>query len=168
MSLYKRDMVPVGTIVPSMLDWEEFKNVLGKEQDEWLPADGRDAPAKSEYYRIKNSGAAVPKLPDLRGRFIRGLNLFAEDYGAISGEQLGNPDQEDSDGNSFISGSYQADAVGPHQHSIPTRSGDITGQPYVSEGIDHEQEDVWTDKTTPVALETRPRNVSLYFYIKVD
>lgn len=168
MSIYRRDMVPVGTIIPSMFDWEEFKRILGNERDEWLPADGRDAPAGSTYYDVKSSGAAPPKLPDLRGRFLRGLNLFADDYGAIDGEELGNPDHEDIDGNSFVAGSFQTDAVGPHRHQIPTRNGNTGGQSYLSAGIDHEHDDVWTDSIDPSANESRPRNISVYYYVKVN
>ena len=58
--------VPVGTIVGSMIPPdsvpEEFRGL-------WALADGKAAPKGSEYAQLRND------LPDLRGMFIRGINL---------------------------------------------------------------------------------------------
>ena len=61
--------VPVGTIIASMLPPAEFLQEMG---DMWVPADGRNAKPDRLYYKITGNSA----VPDLRGLFLRGMNVF--------------------------------------------------------------------------------------------
>lgn len=157
--------IPVGTIITSMLPWEAFKRAVGPQHRDWLPCDRREVDAKTKYYQLVGSGGAL-HLPDLRGRFLRGLNAFSADVGAISGD-LGNPDSRDASGNEFEAGSLQMDTVGPHTHPIPTRLGNIPNNTHVKTSADHEHPDVSTAPNEGTS-ETRPRNVSVYVYVRVD
>jgi hypothetical protein len=56
--------LPVGTVIQSMLTYEQIKAVSG---NAWAPADGRFVPDDSAYSQL--TGRA--QVPDLRGRFVR-------------------------------------------------------------------------------------------------
>jgi hypothetical protein len=107
---------PVGTIISSMLTWTEFQaitknnsknpsgNLWSPRYSKWAPADGRGIDGSGFE---KATGFA--QVPEMRGRFLRGLDSFDPDRPAIDGN-LGDPDQRRE------RGSYQPDDLKSHQH----------------------------------------------------
>jgi hypothetical protein len=164
-------MLPIGSIVASYLDYKTFCILNDQdpglsEKSVWFPCDGRKLPNKCKYAR---SGAQF--TPDLRGLFLRGLNeMIPGNQGA---PEL-NPDQENKEEQGV--GRLQKDSVGTHGHSLVTRTPANAGS---SDAISLEGADAvagHNGKTTTTGrhvtahpgLETRPKNVSLFYYIKIN
>jgi hypothetical protein len=136
--------LPIGTIVPSMLDTTEFANAVGdtnRETNEWVLAEGQNIPATSQYAQLSKK----TKAPDLRGMFLRGVAEGRE------------------------AGSHQDDAFKSHQHKFKSAGkatskkwrGSGTAPVYIAyhaEGLVESEGDV----------ETRPKNVAVYYYIKIN
>ena len=150
---------PVGTVRASLLGPEAFSQLVngcGYEDVDrgvhgWVLADGGEASAR---YRAE-VGAEV--VPDLRGVFLRGMN-----HGGGADPEVGRR-----------VGSVQEEAVGAHRHpvgrSAPTAGlGVFAGalRPVVdgSEAADG----VETGDPVGPAGETRPRNVAVYFYVRIN
>ncbi|MDU0372055.1 hypothetical protein ACFPAF_16750 [Hymenobacter endophyticus] len=135
----------VGEIIASMLSPEQFTQAYGLG---WVLADGRAVPENSRYKSFVG-----PSVPDLRGVFLRGRNYNRD-------PNTGNPDNDKEPG------AYQADELKSHDHGyalyndkIPRTGGSVY--------------DIWrNDKpartTATGGLETRPRNVTVNYYIKID
>jgi hypothetical protein len=181
---------PLGTIISSSLGFSELTSVDPDFGKYWQPADGRAAPKESRYDEaLKLRNKESPVLPDLRGVFLRGLDKFAGDTGLVEG------DRSDPD-NTRSAGSFQRDAIQDHshrivkdmagQHEVPG----IPGQHDSDRGIDtpssrstsasYQNDPVFviSSPITPqiprkgrdveVASETRPKNVALFFYVRVN
>jgi hypothetical protein len=162
----------LGTIITSVLNYDELTRHIGEPQavnparSSYVPCDGR---------RI--NGSALARLtarnnaPDLRGKFVRGLNQFysVDEPLPFDSDKLGDPQLQ------RVVGDYQADDVGVHNHNMnfnlgkqPGWSGGWGNQGGVravnspgDPGNDH--------RTEPSGgQETRPRNVAVYFYIKIN
>jgi hypothetical protein len=170
------DGVPVGTIVTSLLKPYEFMRstnsdwpvVPSNSSSRWAPADGTIDISGSKYYRI--TGKEV--LPDLRGMFLRGLNSFDINKTRKDGK-------EDPDGEKRKAGSFQDDALQGHHHSIRVGASNTTRP---EKGISSS----WGNNTTgavsnavneittgnhgipKVRVETRPKNIAVYYYIKIN
>ena len=171
--------LPIGTIIASMLESEQFQNITG---NNWKPADGRKVSAKSGYAKL--TGNTV--LPDLRGMFLRGLNQFDPQKGARIDKY------KDPDGSRRKAGSLQkdatglpknkkhpfkgiAEAAGEHSHvyfkalSVGGRSGSE-----VRASAEASTTGLSGNHTHTVVItsggdsETRPVNVAVYYYIKID
>ena len=111
-----------------------------KYKDTWVLCDGREVSPSSKFRLF----TGVKILPDLRGIFIRGLNEGRDDG------------KQDPDGQDRVVGSYQSDAIKKliiHNRSF---AGAVDGARAVK---------VETNKG---AKETRPGNVALYYYIKIN
>lgn len=141
-------LLPVGTILPSMLDTVQFNEVT---QSGWVLADGRNVNG-SIYFEITR----IDTVPDLRGMFLRGLNVDRND----GKEDPGLGDRK--------IGSFQDDLLGSHSHDLETNN---DGSPTTSSY----KVTAWTkEKGSNVATfaaggsETRPNNISVYFYIKIN
>ncbi len=157
------DGVPVGTIVASTLKPIQFMistnsqwplNDPSHPRAKWAPADGRVIEG-SIYYRITDESA----LPDLRGMFLRGLNEFQLQEPRTDGRQ-------DPDGANRVAGGFQADQIVSHQHRID-RPINFDSQGGNSGG------NRWFDKQTDLTnkfggSETRPKNIAVYYYIKIN
>jgi hypothetical protein len=110
------------------------------------------------------------RVPDLRGLFLRGLNRFASDVP---------PGQVDPDVNR-VAGSFQRDAFKAHTHEIIGTSSQFQGGGAATGlfwRLDPQPNNVsvWSSvgraivDNTPVSdNETRPKNVAVYYYIKVN
>lgn len=158
---------PIGTVVSSMLDPITFTSEMG---DEWVLADGRTASV--EYLETFGVG----NIPDLRGQFLRGLN---------EGRSDGN---EDPDGASRSVGDIQNDSMQGHNHeynytimnyasgssatiAAPRsnwNSSTLMSYQYKDNSliVDDPTSD-GTNGTPRVSSETRPKNTSVYWYIKI-
>lgn len=130
----------IGEIVASMLSVEQFKNAYNKNGERWELAQGQDAPADSRYRQFVN-----PKLPDLRGVFLRGNNNGRE-------TTTGNPEGD------YNVGEYRKDEVIAHTHGLTRlgRGGGETNDP--SDNVRGEWDRNPTQRTTDSfgGQETRP------------
>jgi hypothetical protein len=138
---------PVGTVIASYLSPQQMKENHG---DEWVLANGDDVSTKTVFYTITGK----TKLPDLRGMFIRGLNVSRDDK------------KQDPDGQNRVVGDYQADDFQQHNHSITTAG--VWGRSFKGEDgspkTAYEKNGNTGDRG---GKETRSRNIALYYYIKI-
>jgi hypothetical protein len=149
--------LPVGTIVPSMLRPSQFAEVVGDpsvfdpKKSKWALADSQDDISFSRYGKLNGEKLA----PDLRGMFLRGMNEGRDD-----GKQ---DPQDDRD-----VGDYQADSYKKHNHLLPIseNKGNIWGVSYSTQGEFEGDHYRWTKMSGE--KETRPKNVAVYFYIKIN
>jgi hypothetical protein len=173
--------IPVGTVISSALNWDTFQAVT-KNNDanpggsfwtarysKWAPADGRNVPG-SAFERA----VSMTTVPDLRGIFIRGLNVF----------DLSETTHNARDPENRTVGSYQTDGFtkhnhggGTHNHTTGTQNGAVPANPglivrvpagtigdrYPSKTSDAEK--VIEDNG---GSETRPKNVAVFYYIRIN
>lgn len=155
-SLEKIANLPVGTIVSSMLSPTEFAKEVGdldRRAVHWVYADGDADITNSRYGQLSGS----TRSPDLRGMFLRGL-----DDGRKPGD-------------------YQVDALQEHGHftnALTLRhhlSEDTKDLGYTSRGGADQGPARVTNVITleggsevSAAEETRPKNVAVYFYMKIN
>lgn len=170
-----KSIPPVGTIIASALTWEEFAAVTNEGSTYWIPADGRSAPPESKYFQIKKGKPTDDiRVPDLRGKFQRGLNSFSDDRGPIT-DGTGDPDSN----RQLLS--YQADAFQKHRHTITRASMGgsrawLKGWFWASaDGSSGSQTGITDPDSYPAdgdaaraAVETRAKNISVIYYIRVN
>ncbi len=141
----------LGDVVYSVLAPAQFKEQHG---DGWRLMDG--TPFSSEDGLQKMYHPAVS--PDARGVFVRGMN---------QGRDAG---QGDQDGNRAV-GVYQADAFKHHAHTVGYPYGANQFQGLFTNGAGTYQVDLGHNTSSTAETggnETRPRNIALYVYIKVN
>ena len=164
------DPLPVGTIVASMLTPTEMDRVTDDvnripTERKWALANGDSISEAWEYHAVTE----LQTLPNLSGMFMRGIDPSG---------------QEDPDG-SREPGSTQKESYAPHEHHLfavdkgvhPSRQVHAREFPVV----ERSSKDNWnysilgTAKSPTLGLtstegkdETRPKNVAVYFYIKVN
>jgi hypothetical protein len=158
--------LPVGTIIASMLEPADFAREVGdveRTKKQWEIADGREIDTASDYCQLTKK----TKIPDLRGMFLRGMNV--EGAGA------------DPDKNREV-GTSQEDAFQKHDHEIKPdwpltgyekkayERGDANEPGYTKHADGKDAPKVETLRTTVAGTEdeTRPKNVAVYFYIKIN
>lgn len=153
---------PIGTIVPSLLNYNDFLALNGLDFEGdinkviWVPCDGRQIGTEEGTYGAFSGGEA----PDLRGLFLRAVN----DMGAYN-PTVPTPKSENLNPENKKSGQIQQDLFESHDHGITTyndkypRSG---GSVY-----DMWRNDKATRTTKEGGSETRPKNISVYYYIKI-
>ncbi|KPA16186.1 tail fiber protein [Candidatus Magnetomorum sp. HK-1] len=147
--------LPVGTIISSMVPPKKFFKKYSEKK--WRTANGDTIPSFFEYVAITGN----KKLPDLRGMFLRGLNLDRND---------GNQDPE---GNKRTPGSYQRDELKNHIHGLNWwASGGMklpNRYPGINNSYNPKPNQGSINGVTPYGgAETRPKNVSIYWYIKIN
>lgn len=153
---------PVGSIIASVLGPAEFAHSAGDPSDfdlktsGWTLADGKSVPG-TRYAEVTNNRA----VPDLRGVFLRGLNVDRSDG-------RGDPDQRKP-------GTYQSDSVKSHSHAVYPHAGKIIGRvkdsvPGAGAADTNENSRVLNAQTgdSGTAEETRPRNVAVYYYVRIN
>lgn len=160
----------LGNVIFSVLPPGPFRAENG---DGWMllknvNIDGSDSEVgKTELFERHQ----IRQLPDARGVFIRGLHLDRAD-------SLGDTNQK------RMMGEYQADAFATHTHKISESEGlyyrdthlrGLAGDDKHFAGIlgdstkqNKKRKLLVTDPSSPRASETRPRNIALYVYIKVN
>ncbi len=171
--------LPIGTIIASYLNFEQFntatKNnekspggIWTSNKSKWAPCDGRPVP--NSKFQILTS---VNSIPDLRGTFLRGLNTF-DPY-----QPVPNISSDKSDPDSRVVGSHQSDAFQGHKHltqdniavyqgreapNTPHQRHTVTGSP-----ASNTAGTVDAGYGTPrLSNETRPKNIAVYYYIKIN
>ena len=138
---------PVGTVIASYLSPQQMKENYA---DEWVLANGDDISTKAVFYTITGK----TKLPDLRGMFIRGLNVNRNDK------------NQDPDGDNRVVGDYQDDEFQEHNHSI--RTAGVWGRSFKGEnGSPNTAYEKNGDTGIKGGKETRSKNIALYYYIKI-
>jgi len=176
---FKLNALPVGTIIASMLEFEKFQNIAG---NAWKPADGRKVSAKSKYATLTGNTT----LPDLRGLFLRGLNQFDP----AKGPRLDK--YKDPDGTRRKAGNVQEDATGlPKNKKNPFQghalsAGDHShiyfkarregGRAGSDDRASSEASNTGSSgsHTHTVLItsggdsETRPVNIAVVYYVKID
>lgn len=150
-----KNLFPIGAIVASAVQPAAFLPA----NPGWRLADGSAASEGSEYAKI--AGAF---LPDLRGVFLRGMNMGRND--SYSDPDSGRP-----------AGSFQDDAISEHTHDLlvvvngyPDSSGDRIGNSayyLVHPSRNGNRQNMTTSIPNSSLSETRPANVSVYYYIYV-
>lgn len=178
----KVEGVPVGTIIASYLTFEELnstientrnKNGIWKSSESaWAPADGRSVSENSRFYELTKSA----KLPDLRGVFLRGLNQFDLNEHFLIGDVQKDPENRKR-------GHFQTDALKIHDHPIEDpghahkynesseakgssgKGGNDMGLSKNSSSKDSTNIKV---KSIGDDKESRPKNVAIYYYIKIN
>ena len=153
--------LPIGTVISNTLPPETFLN--NSRKTNWTIADGSEIPTDSVYFKLVKDSKLSDKMkirfPDCRGVFIRGINLNRD------------PNTGDPSGASRKMGDYQKDELIEHSHL--QRYALVKGH-FSSSGWEHvpfvtgnNKEGSGTSKTG-FEFETRPRNIALYFYIKIN
>ena len=159
-STYKS--APLGTIVLSSLPLSQFLHEGGSVDRldfsilQWAPCDGSDIRGSK---LAKDRG--VQKAPDLRGIFLRGFNRFSEfETEPVSKEQW-NPEE-------VPAGQLQAGQVGEHVYDGHYAAGIVDN---FAPSSPHYRADIGTARTpytVGAGLENRPKNKSVYYYIRVN
>ena len=171
--------LPPGTVIASVLEPKLFLSE-GREE-KWRLADASTIPPGSKYGTLvaNASIASIDRLPDLRGVFLRGLNIGRTDG------------KEDPDGNNRKAGDYQGVATkrpnraftgvtvesGEHSHGFDgsrhhnSGAGDHArakpkGQRRTTSPAGKHRHNV--EITGGGDKETRPANASVYLYIKIN
>jgi hypothetical protein len=159
--------LPVGTILPSLAPPNIF--LKGERDKVWRPADGRQISPASLYAKLTGK----LQTPDFRGMFLRGLNAFQD--GVVRKDE-----KQDPDGAQRKPGDYQEDALQGHKHSsrkrIDAEGGNIFGWGGGQIGGEGEYmlDNIMVGYADDghgiprIGKETRPKNVAVYFYIKIN
>jgi hypothetical protein len=161
---------PVGTIICSVLDFETFSKLTKNNpsgswsfKSKWAPCDGRSV--VGSRYQIQ-AGSIGGNVPDLRGVFLRGLNQFAFDETHAVDSSQANPENKKKN-------EFQSDAIKSHQHNsyYPTTLGlafsDLHDNLQMIQGINGKT--LLPTSTDAInSRETRPKNVSVFYYIRIN
>lgn len=166
------DNTPMGTIVTSYLDPSQFYDASGSNQNNpggqwlpntsiWSPADGRPVPG-SKFAAVTGQ----QDVPDLRGVFLRCLNVIDPAQPIAL-----NPSRSDPDGTGRTAGSFQVDGFASHVHpyNVPNWTVSTGNGPY-PDGLTYHGGEVNTQYQSAATggSETRPRNVAVYYYIRIN
>ena len=177
--------IPVGTIVASVLDYTKFLKVnsLDAMNNEnmsevlWIPCDGR-IENKSKY-----SAYSGGQIPDLRGVFLRGINDYRVTFQSVDfvNDKQKNPENTPA-------GVFQKDAIQGHWHDIQGNFDNHDGANPYSNSLQANTDNA-DGPVTPtlkarknigsptsdgvngeprISTETRPVNVTVYYYIKIN
>jgi hypothetical protein len=162
---------PVGTIITSYLKWAEFQKVTKNNLNnpdgdifnsvfsKWAPCDGREVDKTCGF--IRAIGDHI-KLPDLRGLFLRGRNIIDESEADHSITPV-NDDQKDPDNR--IRGIFQTDDLKAHTHEIETNAtgGNKDGVMRVANALPRP-----IISSSTGGSETRPKNMAIFYYIRIN
>jgi hypothetical protein len=171
--------LPVGSVVASTMTPELLSSLVGDPpqfdatKSSWVLADGRDV-SGSRFAKV----SLTSRVPDLRGLFLRGLNLGRGDSFA------------DPDGTNRQAGDYQLDEIRAHEHPAESRTtifpnphshttrvpggNDSSGAPGHQGLVPEASSAVSLSAVTTTVVgatggkETRPRNAAVYYYIKIN
>lgn len=180
----KVEGLPIGSIIASPLSYAKLLNLTGSEKFDpsitiWAPCDGREV-IGSTYSDNYNEFT-----PDLRGQFLRGLNEFYTTGAPKSFANGNDPDARDT----WKSYSYQKEEIKWHNHKLtdPGHAHSVggLGKERPNNGGDHGGVRECCNGGSALTLtaanaatnitidgiggkETRPRNMAVYYYIKIN
>jgi hypothetical protein len=151
--------IPVGSIVASMLTESQFAQEVGDPPNfnlgtsKWTLADGKPVPG-TRYAALRQN----EPVPDLRGIFLRGKN-----HGRNDGK--GNSQEANL-------GDFQDDQFEDHVHEINrggtegSHDGEYALPAYHNTGVPREPTNYIVSGKH--GNETRPRNVTVNYYIRIN
>jgi microcystin-dependent protein len=151
-------LIPVGTIMAYGGDTRNDAAVATLKGQGWLPCDGRAYAAQEypELAKVIGNSFGNFRVPDLRGRFLRGT-----DHGTKRDPDAGSRRAENGGNGGDNVGSVQDDEFRSHQHQynhFPGARGGIASGDY------------WTATDTQTGAaggnETRPKNVCVNWIIR--
>jgi hypothetical protein len=148
--------LPVGSIVASMLAPKDFAAAVGDPSDfdqrtaRWTLADNKGPMPGTKWAEITNN----QPIPDLRGMFLRGLNVGRDDEWA-------DPEKDRT------AGKRQMDELRAHQHTYSDTFVGGSGPAQVMQGGTWARPTAEKETKPTTGAETRPKNVAVYFYIRV-
>lgn len=153
---------PIGTIVATTLPADRFESANGGATKNWVICDGREAPADSAYRKFVGQN-----VPDLRGLFLRGANEMSPNAPIPPIADRINPDKKQI-------GDYQKDELASHAHK-----GSYDYWPHEGGGDGTVKGIVVPTGIARITFrteykvfpeggnETRPKNLSVAYYIRV-
>lgn len=152
-------------MISSVMNFDQLCTSMGENpaidlrKSTFVPCDGRSI-AGSDLHKKTNIAVA----PDLRGKFVRGLNVFYNP---------GEPDWDshatgDPEGAHRNVSSYQPDAFANHAHAWNSGQGFNAGGGGSIYARNDAGFNVSNSTTATGGQETRPRNIALYFYLKIN
>lgn len=171
-------LLPLGTIIASPLEPAKFlkqngvSDISNISKNTWAPCDG-SVISGSKY----STEFLLNSTPDLRGQFLRGFNVMLSS-GTPGNHPNGlNPDENNNKTQSGYS--YQEDAFQGHKHFSEKKVtfGNVLNTDWdreVSNGASETEESEgkfkYSDKygNPRLSSETRPKNMSVYYYIKIN
>lgn len=127
----------------------------------WVPCDGRNV-SSSKY------GMFSGNVPDLRGLFLRNVN----DYG-VSFDGVGKVKPDRANPDSTAAGVFQQESFKSHEHGLEWWPNGGQKKPNTYPGINNSYNPgVKQGSTKGVKAnggnETRPKNMTVYYYIKIN
>ena len=171
----QKESLPIGSVMASVLSPRDFSLRYG---NDWIIADGREVDTGTDYYKITGKR----KIPDLRGRFLRGMNEKAS-VDPQSGRDVGSL-QDDS--TKLPNSPFSIDLSGSHSHTGTVGAVRTTKHAHLDGGsqiyplaAEHwlktpakpltiEESENHAHSVSGGDEETRPKNVAVYFYIKIN
>jgi len=140
----------------------------------WCPADGRIVPG-SLFEKL----ASQSRVPDLRGMFLRGLNIMETTPQVPLDARRKDPEDR-------TPGSFQPDLFKEHNHELTdpghfhpfntreARGGGAGNPPIASDNAGAVSGINGGSKLTGITIakvgdvETRPKNIAVYYYIRIN
>lgn len=165
---------PIGTIICSLLDFDKFNIATSNNAQsptgewdskfsKWAPADGRLV-TYSRYSKVTDKN----NLPDMRGVFIRGVNVFdpKEEINPASSVKTVSDIQKNPDNPK--AGDFQKDEFQKHSHGTAGHYQEFSIRG--PQSLFRLMEGTGGHETDPAgtSTETRPKNVSVFYYIRIN
>ncbi len=160
-----------GSVIASVLDYAHLikitndPEVIDPKKSGWIPADGRSI-AGSQLSTL----SGMQNAPDLRGRFLRGLNTI---YNVGQPPLNSSTADVDDPASNRKAGDYQGDVFTQHTHACSHFNGGVI----TDMSNDQDQRrcsygNMIPATTDPASVgggsETRPKNIAVYYYIKIN
>jgi hypothetical protein len=160
---FNSDGTPIGTIIASILDYNSFMKVNNFEvtgdmsTDMWVPCDGRELRV-GKYANVSGG-----KVPDLRGVFLRGINDFGVNFPTVRSVApiQRNPENKRA-------GEFQNDEFKKHSHKLQKGGKGLNLNTNFASPGNENIDPSYTTTNDPGGPETRPKNVTVYYYIKIN
>ncbi len=166
----KRDFAPIGTVIASVLDPPTFAESIGEREGDaytkrkWILADGRDV-IDTAYARLTKGGP----VPNLQGMFLRGIDLKnRREPGSVQNFSTAIPTNN-------LTGITSPNGSHSHSGGVGFSRSDrysVPGGPYAAVGAT--ETGTVPSHTHDVTItgggdaETRPVNVAVFYYIKIN
>lgn len=162
----KSSDAPLGTMIASLLNYNDFLKLNGLVYESdinkviWVPCDGRDIGTAINTYGAYAGG----KAPDLRGLFLRSVNDMGLYNATVPPPIISNLNPENK-----LSGQIQMDEIKSHSHKQTYTGGNHDRGRWTTSGVHGKLDEHVgnTDTSTTGGQETRPKNISVYYYIKI-
>lgn len=160
--------IPIGSIIASTLSFSEFHSqstdkAFNSNESIWAPCDGRAVNGS-----IYSSRYQKDFVPDLRGQFLRGNFSMGGPSEVIQNTPNGsNPRDGESTQNGYI---YQSENFKSHNHSLDSKHNGFYQSGQVrSHGTNGGDSYGFSQSTSSNGgNETRPKNMYVYYYIRIN